>query len=191
MQRLRNYIYIATPIIIGKKEAPAEDFPDFAISLLAVESINVLPSFSAILHAAPTTISPIAESSFRERPLFVLLEKPRYRTDSPVVCERACTRWSDEDGVYSMYECLVRVLYACVCAKEGERMKREGRSEKERLWGRAVGSAREKETDGIGGEGRTRRTKRDALLARMGRCHGNLGSFHPLAMSSVRTRELE
>ena len=34
-------------------------------------------------------------------------------------------------------------------------------------------------------------TKRDALLARMGRCHGNLGSFHPLAITSARTREVE
>lgn len=98
-----------------KKKRKDRISADFVITLPTVGSINVLPSFSAILHAAPTTISPIAESSFRERPLFVLLEKPRYRTDLPVVCERACTQNALERGRKRQ-----RVCVACARKRENE-----------------------------------------------------------------------
>ena len=132
----------------------AEAFsPIFVIASLAVESINVLPSFSAILHAAPTTISPIAESSFRERPLFVLLEREASisRQTSPVVCERACTRWNDEDGMrLHVWVLHVRVppMHACVCAKERKRTEREGEEARKREIVQRRGRERERKREG-------------------------------------------
>lgn len=177
---------IATPIP-GAKTARKISF-DFVITTLpAVECINVLPSFSAILRAAPTTISPIAESSFRERPLFVLLEKPRYRTDLPVVCERACTQNTLEQG--RKRHCLR--MYSCA---EGSGARQRGRIKQER--------GREQEREGtncgvwsVSGKGKSRLEgklivehvrQRETHYSRMGRCHGNLCSFHPLARSLAR-----